>query len=273
MKVIKKINNNIAFALNKNDEEIIIMGKGVGFSKIPYELNNEGVIESIYVAPKNIKAFDLLNNISEEVNELTEEIINYGEMCINKKLNTSIFLTLLDHISSAIERIEEDMKMNNHLEWQIKHFYPIEYKVGLHAVELMEEKLKVSIPKSEAGFIALHFVNAQIKSGNMTETSKVTAITGEILNIVKYFFKIDLDENSINFSRFVTHLMYFVRRQLNGKNLSDGNKPIFEMMKEKYNNEFKCVEKIEEYIDKKYAIKCSDDEKLYLLMHIQRLIA
>lgn len=39
MKVIKRINNNYAVALDENGKKLIIYGRGVGFPKAPYELN------------------------------------------------------------------------------------------------------------------------------------------------------------------------------------------------------------------------------------------
>lgn len=270
MRVIKKMNNNLVLAL-RNNEEVIIKGKGVGFQKIPYELEDESIIENIYVTPKNMKAFELLNNISSEVSELTEEIIQFGENYLGKKINSVIFLTLSDHITSTIERYNDSININNPLEWQIKYLYKKEYEIGIEAIKIIEKRLKVKLSDSEASFIALHFVNSQMGSNQMTETSRVTSISGEILNIIKYYFKINFDETSINFLRFVTHLMYFVQRQLSGTSLQDGNEAFYEMIKDKYKDELKCVEKIEKYIANNYNLKCTNDEKLYLVLHIQRL--
>lgn len=270
VQVIKKINNNVALASN-NNEEIIIVGKGVGFPKIPYELVDESIIETVYVTTKNMKAFEILNGIPTEVSELTEEIIKYGEKYLGEKINSVIFLTLSDHINSTIERYKDLININNPLEWQIKHLYPKEYHIGVEATKIIEKRFKIKLPTSEASFIALHFVNCQMGSGEMRKTSEVTSIAGEILNIIKYHFKIDFEETSINFSRFVTHLMYFLQRQLNGTSLQDGNEAVYEMIKEKYIEEIKCVEKIEKHIADNYNLMCSNDEKLYLILHIQRL--
>ncbi|BCZ45118.1 transcription antiterminator BglG [Clostridium gelidum] len=271
MQVIKKINNNVALALNDKKEEVIIMGKGVGFPSIPYDLVDESIIETIYVTPKNMKAFELLNAISSDTISLAEEIIRFGENYLNKKVNSIIFLTLTDHIDSAIERYHEAIKVNNPLQWEIKRLYPMEQHIGIEALKIIELQLGIQLPSSEASFIALHFVNAQMGSNELSETTKVTSISGEIINIVKYHFKINFDEESINFTRFVTHVMYFVRRQVEGKTLENENELFYEMIKEKYKEELTCVEKIEKYINKNYGWNCSNDEKLYLLLHIQRL--
>jgi beta-glucoside operon transcriptional antiterminator len=43
------------------------------------------------------------------------------------------------------------------------------------------------------------------------------------------------------------------------------------MVKEKFPKELACVEKIADFLKTNYGWTCSDDEKLYLILHIQRL--
>ena len=42
MKVIKNINNNVAICVDDNGHEVVAMGKGIGFSKPPYEVEHFG---------------------------------------------------------------------------------------------------------------------------------------------------------------------------------------------------------------------------------------
>ncbi|AGF58684.1 beta-glucoside operon transcriptional antiterminator [Clostridium saccharoperbutylacetonicum] len=271
MKVIKKLNNNVVLALNKDNEEIIVVGKGLGFQKIPYEITDETVIEKIYVIPKNTRASEILDSMPTEIIAVTEKVISCGIKVLKKELNSIIFLTLCDHINFAIQRSKEGMEIKSPLYWEIKHLYSNEYKVGLEAVNIINDELKMKMSTEEAPFIALHFINAQMDTKDIAETTKVTSITGELLNIVKYYFKIEFNEESFNFTRFVTHIRYFILRQINKENLEDDNEFMYEIMKKKYNEEYKCVKKIEEYLYKNYNWYCSADEKLYLMMHIQRV--
>lgn len=271
MKVIKKLNNNVVLALNKHNEEIIVVGKGLGFQKTPYELKDESLIEKIYVIPNNTRASDILDSIPTEIIAVTEKIINYGNKVLNKESNSTIFLSLCDHINFAVQRNKDEMEIKSPLYWEIKHLYPDEYKVGLKAVNIINKELKIEVSIEEASFIALHFINSQIGAKDMGETTKITSITGEILNIVKYHFKINFNEESFNFTRFVTHIRYFILRQLNKEKLENDNEFMYDLMKKRYIEEYKCVKKIENYLYKNYNWTCSADEKLYLMMHIQRV--
>ena len=69
----------------------------------------------------------------------------------------------------------------------------------------------VNLSEDEVGFIALHFVNAELNS-EMEEVTQITKIIQEILNIVRYHLKISFDEESLDYHRFVTHLKFFAKR-------------------------------------------------------------
>ncbi|MBP2113580.1 PRD domain-containing protein [Paenibacillus silagei] len=274
MKVIKKVNNNVAIAINDNNEEVFVVGKGVGFPKTPYQLTEtDMVVEKIFVAPKNIRMYDLLNSIPIEHIYLAEEVITMGSDILHKTFNTNLLLTLSDHISFALARTREGVSIKNPLEWEVRTLYPDETRVGEAAVRLIEATAEVRLPTAETTLIALHFVNAQVGSGEMSDTTKITTVTGEMLSIIKYALKIDFEEESIHFMRFATHVRYFIMRQMSGKSLKKENEALFEMVTEKFPRELECVEKIAAFLQNNYGWSCTNDEKLYLILHIQRLIS
>ncbi|MGG7059008.1 PRD domain-containing protein [Clostridium tertium] len=271
MKILKKLNNNVVLALNDKGEEIIVTGKGLGFRKMPYILEDLSLIEKKYIIPQNTKASEILESIPNEVIKVTEKIIRSGYKELNMEFNADILLTLSDHINFAIQRSKEGVGMRSPLQWEIKHLYPKEYEIGFHSLDIIENDLGVKLDKNEAAFIALHFINAQIGKHDMTETTKITTIMGEILNLIKYKFKIEFNEDSFEFTRFVTHIRYFIIRQVNKKPLDNDNNDMFALMKDKLTEELECVEVIEKHLNKNYGWKCTNDEKLYLMLHIQRI--
>lgn len=271
MKILKKLNNNVVLALNDKGEEIIVTGKGLGFRKMPYILEDLSLIEKKYIIPQNTKASEILESIPNEVIKVTEKVIRSGYKELNMEFNVDILLTLSDHINFAIQRSKEGIGMRSPLQWEIKHLYPKEYEVGFHSLDIIENDLGVKLDKNEAVFIALHFINAQLGKHDMTETTKITTIMGEILNLIKYKFKIEFNEDSFEFTRFVTHIRYFIIRQVNNKPLDNDNNDMFSLMKDKLAEELECVEIIEKHLNKNYGWKCTNDEKLYLMLHIQRI--
>ena len=144
MKVIKKVNNNVAIAINEHNEEVFVVGKGVGFLKTPYELRETDLVEKIFVAPKNIRMYDLLNSIPIEDIYLAEEVIKLGSQILNKTFNPNLLLTLSDHISFALTRTKEGIRIKNPLEWEVRTLYPDETRVGEAALKLIQEKTDIA---------------------------------------------------------------------------------------------------------------------------------
>ncbi|MCB6567673.1 PRD domain-containing protein, partial [Desulfovibrio desulfuricans] len=57
----------------------------------------------------------------------------------------------------------------------VKSLYREEYKLALHAIELLRNAFHLHIDDNEANFITLHIVNAEFKS-NMMQIYTITSI-------------------------------------------------------------------------------------------------
>lgn len=182
-----------------------------------------------------------------------------------------IYLTLTDHLDFAITRIKQGQILRNPLLWEIKKIYPKEYKIGIQALEMVKEKLELIMPEDEAGSIALHLVNAQNGSQEMDQTIEITEMVHDILQIVKYHYGVDLDEESLNYSRFIVHLRFFAQRLAEKHINVDENNELFEIVKDKFPQAYSCVEIIDGYVKKAADISLSKSEMVYLMLHIQRV--
>jgi beta-glucoside operon transcriptional antiterminator len=142
---------------------------------------------------------------------------------------------------------------------------------GKEALILIEEKLHVSLPEDEAGFIAMHIVNAELNE-EMPNIVNITNVMQDILNIVKYHFKIDFNEDSLNYYRFVTHLKFFAQRLFSKTYMESEDDFLYEAVKKKHSDAYECTEKINGYIKKEFDYELTSDEKLYLTIHIERVV-
>lgn len=273
MKIEKILNNNVVVSLNEKGQEVIVMGRGLAFQKKIGAEIEEGNIEKIFtITNKDItdKFQQLLSEIPTEYMLLSERIITYAKTQLGKKLNESIHISLTDHINSTIERCNNGVSLRNALLWDIKRLYKDEFYIGLEALRMIKEELNVELPEDEAAFIALHIVNAELNE-EMPNLMNMTKVMQEILNIVKYHFRIDFDEESLSYYRFITHLKFFAQRLFNGKIYADKDDEIYEMIKIKYPTSYECVKKIEKFIKEKYTYDLTKEEKLYLMIHVQRV--
>ncbi len=224
MFIKKIINNNIVISSDASNNEMIIMGKGIGFKKKIGDSIPSANIEKKYVVTKEWnenKLIRLLEDIPLEHIQVANEIISFAKVSLGKKLSENLFLTLTDHIHYAIQRKSEGMEIKNALLWEIKRFYNHEFLIGKEALSIIQNRLGVTLPEDEAGFIALHIVNANLDMDEIGQVSEMAEIIQNILNIVKYHFNVEIDEYSLNYERFVTHLKFFIQRLFSGARLND----------------------------------------------------
>ncbi|MEH7179853.1 BglG family transcription antiterminator LicT [Neobacillus vireti] len=274
MKIAKVINNNVISVMDDHNKELVIMGRGIAFQKRPGDAVDQTKIEKIFkLDNKDVseKFKTLLYDIPLEYMEIAEGIINYAKETLGKKLNESIYVSLTDHIVFAIERNKKGLLISNALLWEIKRIYKDEYAVGLKAIEKINNRLGISLPEDEAGFIAMHIVNAELNE-EMPNVVNITNLIQDVLNIVKYHFKIDIDEDSLNYFRFLTHLKFFSQRLFSGTSLGSKDDFLYEMMKEKYKDAIACVVKIRDYIQKEHSKNITKEEMAYLAIHIERVV-
>ncbi|AIQ37793.1 transcription antiterminator LicT [Paenibacillus sp. FSL R5-0345] len=273
MQIEKILNNNVVTVIDDQNIELVIMGRGLAFKKKRGDILEEDKIEKIFTL-NNQKLSDklktLLSEIPIEHMELSEEIINFAKLQLGKMLDDSIYVSLTDHISFALERFSKGMKIKNAMLWEIKKFYKEEYEVGKAALQIIHSKFGVRLPEDEAGHIALHLVNAELNE-EMPNMVNITKIMNDILNIVKHHFRLEYDEESLSYYRFITHLKFFAQRLINGTPPPDNENGLFNLVKEQYKDAFASVEKIKIYIDKTYNRELTNDEMLYLTIHIERI--
>lgn len=215
MKSHKILNNNVAVVLDGEGREQIVMGRGICYKTRPGEDISPEVIDKTFLLSgtdaKN-KFQTLIRDVPMEHVELGEEIISEGRRRLGKELNEMIYISLIDHIYTSIIRFLDGITVKNVLLWDIRRFYKEEYQVGLWALERIKEQFKVELPEDEAGFIALHIANAEMDEQEMHNMYEITKIIQEVLNIVKYYFHVDFDEDDVYFFRFITHLKFFAKR-------------------------------------------------------------
>lgn len=272
MKIEKIINNNLVRSINDKGQHVILMGCGIGFQKKVGSQVDESKITQIYtLQDKSSKLEELLTRVPEEHIKTANEVINYIKSALGKKLNDNIYITLTDHISFAVERFKKGIVVKNALLWEIRRFYNHEYLIAKETLQIIKRRLNVELPEDEAGFIALHIVNASMNSVDLGITTEMTKVIDRILSIVKYHFKVDIDEYSLHYERFLTHLKFFVQRVFTDAEIDEPDKGFLLVLKEQYRNEYLCTLKVRDYIMKEYNKELTEDELIYLTVHLRRI--
>ena len=274
VKIIRVLNTNAVVSVDSQGMELIMTGPGIGFKKRKGENIDQSLVDKTYPLENKEES----KRLQEVVKEISEEYLGIADRVVKEakkeklEIRDSLYVTLTDHINSAVARYREGIALKNMMKIDIRKFYPKEYQVGMHAIEWIKEQTGEDLGDDEAAFIAMHIVSAELNAQNITDVNQITELINTVLQIVRIHFKIDLNEESISYERFLTHLKFFAARVFDHMEYKDTMQEIYKVMVEQNENAFSGVKKIAEYIKKQYNYKLTIDEQLYLLIHIKRIL-
>lgn len=270
---IRHVISNNFVAVLEDGQEIILRGSGIGFKKQPGDLVPAARVEKVYALrdpEKSSRLLQLLADVPSEFLEVSTEVIELAEKTLGCRLSENIYITLTDHICFAIERQQNGVAYPNHLLWEIRSFYPGEFALGQQALEIIRRQLGFQLSEDEAGFIALHIVNAEI-DGKMSDMIRITETVSQIIDIVQDFYGVRLDEKSLDYGRFLTHLKFLGRRITQNKYTGDRDSDFQSMIARRYPDGYRCAEQIKAGLHERFGIRLPAEELTFLTIHLHRL--
>ncbi|MBD8213082.1 BglG family transcription antiterminator LicT [Erwinia persicina] len=273
MKIAKVLNNNVVIVHDEQGHELVVMGRGLAFKKRSGEEFDPALVEKTFALKSQEltgRLGELLSEIPLEVVIATECIIALAREQLGSPLHDSLAIALTDHVNFALTRHQQNLPIRNVLQWEIRSLYPKEYAIGLAALDIIEKRLQVRLPEDEAGFIALHLVNAQLGS-EMPAVMHITKFMQEILHLVKYQLQLDYQPDSLSYNRFVTHLKFFSQRMLGKRGVYSDDESLHDVVRDRYPAAYRCVDKIDRHVRKNYDYALGSEERMFLTIHIERV--
>ena len=153
MEISQVFNNNVAVVL-ENNEEKIVMGREICFKKkIGDTIEPEIIDKDFYLHNQEVlsRFKELVVDIPLEYLEIGEEIMDEARLSLGKALNDNIYISMVNHIYTAVVRAKDDILVKNALLWDIQRFYKEEYLIVKKALVIIEKKTGVLLPNDEAG--------------------------------------------------------------------------------------------------------------------------
>ena len=270
MRIIRQINNNAALALDGNGKELVVLGRGVGFPKMPYELTDLSRIERTFY-DVNPKYFGMAADLPRPLVLACAEIAEKAEIELDCALNPNLPFTLADHLNFAAERLRKGIEVPTPLAYDVRHLYPKETELARQARELLAQQAGLELPESEVVNIALHLINAEAEAGDMHSMMMTLKALSDIDGIVEKSLDITLNKESFSYSRFSMHLRYLIQRLASGKQVENRISGMLVQMKRECPGAYLCAREIAEYFRNTWSWSCNDEELLYLTLHISRL--
>lgn len=269
--VIKVLNNNTILAIYEQ-QEVIVMYKGIGFAK---------KADMLIEVPSNAKKYfmkkgnegsrrnsDIVHHMDPVYLEIASEIIKLaGEKFDN--VDEGILLPLADHICFAIKRMDENIMPLNPFVNDIRLLFPDEYEIALKGREIIEKMIEKVVNDDEVGYITLH-VHSAISLNPVSETMEATRIIHESIDTLQKELNIIINIRTISYARLMNHIKFLILRLNTDEALQ---MDISEFTKEKFPFAYGQAKHICEALSKTLKKEVPGNEIGYLALHLERILS
>lgn len=268
----KVLNNNVLIAKHPSYQEVVLIGKGIGFNRKRGDYIDTDKVEKLFVLKNEREQrnyIQLMPFINSEYHEAIISAIELIKKRTNTELNEHIHVGLTDHLMFALTRVSQGMDLKNPLLMETKALYRFEYEIAAEVVKLIKEKTGILLPEGEIGFIALH-IHSAISNKTTSEVNKHSQLVRQLVQIVEEQFEIEIDKDSMDYKRLVRHLRYTIERVMRGEIVAEPEK-ISSLLKEEYPVCYNLARKLIKVMQQTLKRKVFDAEAVYLTLHLQRL--
>lgn len=270
-RITKILNHNSFMGIeSKNDQECLIMGKGVAFGKKvgqTVSVTGDARVYSLKELTDRGETKDIIKSVSPLCLELANEVLDQAEEEFGK-VDRSILFTMADHLDFAVRRIQNGEQISNPLTDDIRIMFYKEYKVAGCIRDLLKEKLGIRIDEHEIGYIALH-VHAAIVDENVSQAMEIARTVRECICMVEEETGKSIDVMSLSYNRLMNHVRYMVARAIHGEKLKMS---LNDYMSVKFPGPYMTAEKICRKMEKSLKLPIPDIEIGYLAMHLERMM-
>lgn len=269
---IEKVLNNNSILASKDNQEVIFLGKGIGFGK---------KINDIYIPSDGVKKYkmetkeqekrlphEIIRNVDPVFIEIASDIIRFAQEQFDH-VDTKILLPLADHIDFAIKRIQENVNMSNPFTKDIELLFPEEYKVALKGKQLINSITGFEITEDEVGYITLH-VHSAISTDHVGESMQAMEIIHESIDKLRKELNIGIDRNSISYIRLMNHIKYLLLRLNTEEKLQ---MDISDFTQERFPFAYERSKGICIRLSKVMKKEIPQSEIGYLALHLERILS
>lgn len=281
MRIFRIFNNNVVATLTDDKKEAVVQGSGIGFKKKPGDLIDQSKIEKQFILHDEERAkFDkLMEDMPIEYFQIAQEIARLARKQLQIQLSNQVLISLTDHISFAIEREKQGVRLPNLMLNEIRCLYPSEFQIGCDGLALIQTHTGIALTQDEAGYIAIHIVNAQLNVGS-ENTTNILRLSKGVIHIIEDIYGLDFKDDNLACSRLLTHLKFLAQRIFTkqdtlfkeNENMEDWLTTTYGTLRKKDKKMHLCMETITTYIRSKFAYTLSQEEQVYLMIHLVKVV-
>lgn len=269
-RVAKVLNSNAILAHDEEENQVVLMSKGIGFGKrVGEEIKDNAENQKIfYIRDDSVNSAKLKQMDSEmkKVEKITGEIVEVARERLHID-NSKLYGALLDHITFAVECLHMGLPIDNPFCGEIAILYSKEYETAQIAAEIIKERIGVEIGDGETGFIALHLYSAR-KNRHIRSAMKSTRVYSEILNMVGKAIGKELNNTHAPAKSFLLSLHCLVTLTVN-------RNPIImklnQQIKLSLTDSYRVAVQVANLIDQEMEVRLSEDAVAFIAVDIEKL--
>ena len=273
MQVAKVLNNNVIIAKHPQYDEVVVIGRGIGFGRKANDTIPLSSVEKMFILtkPEEQEQYkQLVPQVDEKLIETIHDIILHALKTGTGPMNEHIHIALTDHIAFAVKRHAKGILLHNPFLFETRELYPEEYKMAEYAVRTIYERLGVDLGEDEAGFIALHFHSA-LTNQHISEVRRYSVLVSDLVQAVEDKLEYNIPRDSLDYSRLITHLRFALERIRRGDTM-DQPGPLDQLVKQEYPEMYSLAWRLTKMMENRLKKPVYPAEVGYLTIHLQRLV-
>ena len=279
MRISRIYNNNVVLTVDHHGKESVMIGRGIAFGKRKGQLVDPSAVEQTFVPEQGMSG----ERLSMTLSEIPAEILSIATLLESKvraegvlELSNSFILPLADHLHYAVVRARDGVRVEYPLAPEVTVLYPREVEYGRTVLQMVRERLQVELDPNEAIPLALHLVNAQFATADMSQAFRMTEVFAQVFEIIEASYERKIDPDSMSAARFVTHLRYlFVRASRASANHTEDDEvsqpSLLAALRADVPRAYACAQKVLLVLQMQLKHSLTRDELTYLTIHIARL--
>lgn len=269
----RMLNNNVVIAVDDSGRERVLMGRGIG-----YRLDEDAGIDPERVEKTFIldngkdadRTRQMLEEVPYEIIEAVTRAVDVAERELGHRLGRGVTIGIIDHVRFALERLDDDVRIPSSSLPQLRVLHPREFAAAQHLVTRIGDALDRELPSEEAVFLTMHLLNATWGESGGSAAQMFRSVQ-HVIEIVERDLDVPLDPDDPACARFILHVQFLLQRLGENSMLASGATSFYEFAKHSYPEAHAVAEEVEEHLARESGIHLTEEELLYVTVHVQRL--
>ena len=160
-RISKVLNHNTVIGIHADDnQEYLVMGKGIGFGKKVserFEVRDGDTVYSLQATSNRGNAKELATSIQPIYLEIANEILDEAEK-VFQNIDRAVLFPMADHLEYAVKRIQNHEQISNPLTDDIRVLFHLEYKTAECVRPILKERLGITLMTMKSDTFPFTFI-------------------------------------------------------------------------------------------------------------------